>query len=124
LYGDIRTIQSYSENINATKLFLLSNNEDFDVQGNNNNNNNNNNKIYYTYQLAISEALGAWAEKNLPSFVVALGDNFYNYGVSSTTDSAWETHWKNVYIDKYPSLQVPWYSVIGNHVSVWWAYTN
>ena len=43
----------------------------------------------YTYQVAISESMGSWAENNPIAFVMALGDNFYNDGVASTADSMW-----------------------------------
>ena len=69
--------------------------------------------ITYTYQLAIGKAMGKWASSNTPAFVVGLGDNFYVNGVESTTDSMWDTHWKNVYLDNYLTLKVPWYTVFG-----------
>jgi hypothetical protein len=50
-----------------------------------------------------------------PSFVVALGDNFYSNGVSSATDILWDYLWKDVYINNYPQLNIPWYPVFGNH---------
>jgi hypothetical protein len=75
----------------------------------------NNNKVTYTYQMMMSEVMGSWAEIAPPSAIFALGDNFYDNGVLSTTDSIWETHWKNVYLDSYSGLRVPWYSVFGNH---------
>lgn len=75
----------------------------------------NNNKVTYTYQMMISEVMGSWSEKAPPSAIFALGDNFYDNGVLSSTDSMWDTHWKNVYLDSYSGLRVPWYSVFGNH---------
>lgn len=41
------------------------------------------------YQAAIASAMDTYSmnTKPTPSFVVALGDNFYTKGVSSTTDS-------------------------------------
>ena len=75
----------------------------------------NNNKVTYTYQMMMSEVMGSWSEKAPPSAIFALGDNFYDNGVLSSTDSMWDTHWKNVYLDSYPGLRVPWYSVFGNH---------
>ena len=46
-------------------------------------------------------------------FLVALGDNFYNNGVASTKDPLWKSLYRDVY--NYPSLQVPWYAIFGNH---------
>jgi len=64
-------------------------------------------------QKAVARAMGALAEKTNPEFVVALGDNFYETGVKSTTDPLWKTSFEDVYTA--PSLQVPWYAVLGNH---------
>ena len=74
-------------------------------------NNNNNNKA--TYQAAIAKSMGSYSNEFEPSFVVALGDNFYTNGVSSTTDVYWDYLWTNVYLDYYASLRVPWYPVLG-----------
>lgn len=68
--------------------------------------------VTYTYQLAVSRALGSWASTNTPDFVIALGDNFYTDGVASTSDAMWSTHWKQVYLG-YSNLNVPWYPVFG-----------
>jgi acid phosphatase len=42
-----------------------------------------------------------------------VGDNFYDDGVTSTTDDHWQKSFENVYTA--PSLQVPWYAILGNH---------
>jgi acid phosphatase len=47
------------------------------------------------------------------SFVVNVGDNFYYYGVQSATDGQWQKDWTSTFTA--PSIQVPWYSVLGNH---------
>ena len=72
---------------------------------------------YYTYQAAIAKSMGTYAvtAEIAPSFVVSLGDNFYVNGVSSSTDSLWESLWSEVYIDPYPALNVSWYPIFGNH---------
>ena len=46
-------------------------------------------------------------------FVIALGDNFYDDGTESTEDELWETVFHDVYTA--PSLNIPWYGVLGNH---------
>ena len=66
-----------------------------------------------TNQAAVAKAMGNYAEKNQPSFVVALGDNFYTKGVSSTIDVYWDYLWTNVYLDSYAALRIPWYAVLG-----------
>jgi len=46
-------------------------------------------------------------------FIVSVGDNFYENGVSSTTDGHWRRSFEDVY--HQGSLQVPWYVALGNH---------
>jgi hypothetical protein len=69
-----------------------------------------------TNQAAIAEAMGSYSDSFMPSFVIALGDNFYTNGVSSSTDSYWDYLWVNVYLDYYPSLCIPWYPVFGKSI--------
>ncbi len=45
-------------------------------------------------------------------FVVATGDNFYNLGVGSTSDSHWKRSFEDVYSEH---LKSRWYAVLGNH---------
>jgi Calcineurin-like phosphoesterase len=73
-----------------------------------------NNKQLF-YQAAIAKVMGAMAEYFIPSFVLALGDNFYTKGVSSSTDVYWEYLWEDVYLRDYSFLRIPWYPVLGNH---------
>ena len=46
-------------------------------------------------------------------FVISVGDNFYESGVTSVEDKHWKQSFENVYTA--PSLQVPWYVIMGNH---------
>jgi acid phosphatase len=46
-------------------------------------------------------------------FTVSVGDNFYDNGVTSTTDPLWQTSFERVYDG--PNLQTPWYVALGNH---------
>eukprot|EP00607_Mallomonas_marina_P004187 CAMPEP_0182428158 /NCGR_PEP_ID=MMETSP1167-20130531/21065_1 /TAXON_ID=2988 /ORGANISM="Mallomonas Sp, Strain CCMP3275" /LENGTH=373 /DNA_ID=CAMNT_0024610861 /DNA_START=395 /DNA_END=1516 /DNA_ORIENTATION=- len=57
--------------------------------------------------------MGVYAWLINAQFVVALGDNFYNDGVESTSDSLWQSAFHDVYNSQY--LQIPWYPVLGNH---------
>lgn len=70
----------------------------------------------YTYQVAIAKAMGDWATTSnpKPTFLIAGGDNFYTNGVSSASDSLWESLWSDVYLG-YDALNIPWYPVFGNH---------
>ena len=44
-------------------------------------------------------------------FVLLLGDNFYEEGVTSVTDPLWDTHFE----DPYANLDLPFYPVLGLH---------
>ena len=74
-------------------------------------------KKTYTYQVAIAGAMSRWVSEHevTPEFILSLGDNFYDNGVLSATDTPWTTHWKNVYLQNYTNLRVPWYPIFGNH---------
>lgn len=82
--------------------------------GDNKNNNNNNNKMLYQPQVARAMANLAANSTPAPSFVLALGDNFYVNGVANAYDVLWNYLWTDVYL-RYPSLCIPWYAVLGNH---------
>jgi hypothetical protein len=69
----------------------------------------------YTYQLMMAESMCSWSKNSPNSAVIALGDNFYADGVESVYDEMWTTHWEKVYITTCQGLQVPWFSVLGNH---------
>jgi tartrate-resistant acid phosphatase type 5 len=56
----------------------------------------------------------AKASKDLnPKFIISVGDNFYEDGVTSVDDPHWKKSFEEVYHD--PALQVPWYCILGNH---------
>jgi len=55
----------------------------------------------------MSGAIRAW--KGEKDAVLALGDNFYDYGVASTSDPLW-LEWEQAF---QPSC--PWFAVLGNH---------
>lgn len=71
--------------------------------------------VYYTYQAAVATLMANLASKYDINSVIALGDNFYNDGVQSTTDSQWSTQWSLVYFERFPILKRPWYAILGNH---------
>ena len=54
----------------------------------------------------VASGLGA-------QFVVSTGDNFYEQGLANLTDPGFAKSFVNVY--SQPSLQVPWFSAVGNH---------
>lgn len=62
---------------------------------------------------AVAAQMGKTAADAGISFVVNVGDNFYYCGIQSTTDYQLKTDFEDVYTA--PSLNVPWYSILGNH---------
>lgn len=64
-------------------------------------------------QKDVAIQMGYWAASNKADFVISLGDNFYENGVSSTNDSQWQLSYENIYNSQ--SLQIPWYASLGNH---------
>ncbi|KJH45909.1 Ser/Thr phosphatase family protein [Dictyocaulus viviparus] len=83
---------------------------------------------YYTYaQTKVANAITDIAIQKKPHFVLNLGDNFYFTGVSNEYDKRFESSFENIY--DTDALQVPWYTVAGNHdhfgnVSAQVAYTK
>ena len=49
-------------------------------------------------------------------FVLLMGDNFYDVGVDSVTDSQWDDKFE----DPYANLDLPFYPVLGNHDGGLW----
>jgi acid phosphatase len=66
-------------------------------------------------QLATARALGELAELADASFIVSVGDNFYENGIDTDAgDRAFNSSWRNVYT--HPGLaRRPWLAVGGNH---------
>jgi acid phosphatase len=64
-------------------------------------------------QLAVAQQMGIACAQANASFMISVGDNFYEDGVASLQDLHWQNSFENVYAAK--SLQVPWYVALGNH---------
>jgi acid phosphatase len=64
-------------------------------------------------QRDVAIRMGQSAEDLKAKFVISVGDNFYEDGVTSVDDPAWKKSFEDVY--DAPSLQVPWYVALGNH---------
>lgn len=64
-------------------------------------------------QREVASQMGVAAAQIGAPFIISVGDNFYDYGVSSDEDSQFRTSFEEVYTD--PSLQVPWRVILGNH---------
>ncbi len=64
-------------------------------------------------QRNVASAMGDVAQRMGSNFVISTGDNFYNNGVRSIHDPQWQATYEDIYTA--PSLQTPWYVVLGNH---------
>ncbi|KAK9904250.1 hypothetical protein WJX75_007708 [Coccomyxa subellipsoidea] len=62
-------------------------------------------------QSEVAKAMGRVGH-NL-DFVISVGDNFYESGLTSVEDTQFDTSFTEVYTAE--SLQVPWHVVLGNH---------
>lgn len=64
-------------------------------------------------QMEVAQQMAIACKQAGASFIVAVGDNFYERGVTSLDDDHWQRSFEKVY--SAPSLQVPWYVILGNH---------
>jgi 3',5'-cyclic AMP phosphodiesterase CpdA len=64
-------------------------------------------------QKAVAGAMAENSSSQPAAFVVLLGDNFYANGVTAVDDRQFAAKFENVY--HQPSLQIPFYAVLGNH---------
>jgi tartrate-resistant acid phosphatase type 5 len=62
-------------------------------------------------QTAVGAAMAQLCQLKGCDFALELGDNFYDSGVSSTTDAQWQTKFEVPYKD----LNIPVYATLGNH---------
>jgi tartrate-resistant acid phosphatase type 5 len=64
-------------------------------------------------QMEVAEQMAIECKYAGASFVVSVGDNFYEDGVASLDDPHWQQSFERVYAAA--PLQVPWYVILGNH---------
>jgi tartrate-resistant acid phosphatase type 5 len=64
-------------------------------------------------QRDVARQMAAAAGDGGAKFVISVGDNFYENGVTSVNDPQWQNSFEKVYTA--PSLQAPWHVVLGNH---------
>lgn len=65
-------------------------------------------------QSDVASVMGAVAYDARPDFIISTGDNFYQSGLTSSTDDQFRTSFIDVY--GAPSLKgIPWHAVLGNH---------
>jgi len=64
-------------------------------------------------QVQVAQQMAIACKTAGATFIVSLGDNFYEDGVASLHDPHWRQSFENVYAAA--PLQVPWYVILGNH---------
>lgn len=64
-------------------------------------------------QREVARGMGDRAAARGADFVITTGDNFYEDGVGSVDEEAWRISFREIYAS--PSLDIPWYPVLGNH---------
>lgn len=64
-------------------------------------------------QKKVAQAMADAANEKPCDFIISVGDNFYNAGVTSIDDPHWQKSFEQVY--QAPSLQKDWYVALGNH---------
>ena len=64
-------------------------------------------------EVSVAKQMGIIGSQISPSFVLALGDNFYDAGVKSADDPRFQETFENVFTA--PSLDIPFYVIAGNH---------
>lgn len=65
------------------------------------------------HQRRVAAQMGRTAAMFDSRFTVSVGDNFYENGVASVTDTQWRSSFEDVYTAS--SLQTPWKVILGNH---------
>ncbi len=64
-------------------------------------------------QREVGATMGQAAAAGRSRFTISVGDNFYEDGVTGLDDPQWGDSFERIY--DAPSLQSPWYSILGNH---------
>lgn len=64
-------------------------------------------------QREVGSQMGRTAEAIGSRFVISVGDNFYEDGVTGVDDPQWATSFEAIY--PAASLQTPWHVILGNH---------
>ena len=64
----------------------------------------------------VAKQMNEQAYIKKPTFVCALGDNFYDKGINSEYSPRWINNFYSIFIDPYPQFKnLPWYAILGNH---------
>jgi tartrate-resistant acid phosphatase type 5 len=65
------------------------------------------------HQTDVATQMGLAAAVRKCRFIISVGDNFYDKGVQTATDSQWKSSFEGIYTAS--SLAIPWYVILGNH---------
>jgi len=68
---------------------------------------------YTTNVYDVAKQMAVTAASTTAKFILNTGDNYYWCGLQNTSDYQVSVDWLQPYKD--PSLQIPWYSILGNH---------
>lgn len=61
----------------------------------------------------VAQEMSKYAQKNKVDFVIGVGDNIYESGVSNSSDPKFKTHFEDMF--DLPQLNIPFYLTLGNH---------
>jgi acid phosphatase len=64
-------------------------------------------------QREVAQQMGRGAAAIGSRFVISVGDNFYDDGVTSVADPQWRSSFEEIYTD--PALMTKWHVILGNH---------
>jgi acid phosphatase len=65
------------------------------------------------HQREVARQMGPTAAAIGSHFVISVGNNFYENGVSSVDDRHWQSSFERIYDN--PALMTPWHVILGNH---------
>jgi tartrate-resistant acid phosphatase type 5 len=65
------------------------------------------------HQREVAREMGRSAAAVGSRFVISVGDNFYEDGVTDVADSQWKSSFEQIYTD--PALMTKWHVILGNH---------
>jgi tartrate-resistant acid phosphatase type 5 len=66
-----------------------------------------------SHQRKVAQQMGRSAAAIGSRFVISVGDNFYEDGVTGVADPQWQSSFERIYDN--PALMTPWHVILGNH---------
>jgi tartrate-resistant acid phosphatase type 5 len=67
----------------------------------------------HSHQREVARQMGRSAASIGSRFVISVGANFYEDGVTGVADPQWQTSFEDIYND--PALMTKWHVILGNH---------